>query len=368
MGSVRRAAEGCAVACGRPVVRALRACDNRGAMPLDDRFDDLVASLTGFYRAWVVQLGIELGLFARLREAGSNGLTRADLARAATAAAEPVSAWCDAAYAADLIADDGSRVTVDADVASILLDKDRTAYLGGQFTYTVTASLDYDRMAEYLRTGEPVGSRSPRYYRAIEALTRQDIAVFFEEALAALPDLVADLVRGIDVIDLHCGGGRWLAAIARRFPKARLVGVEPEADSVTRAIQLVQRAGLGSRIRIEAREVDEKLAVGSFDLAYFQHALHEMPDPVVALQSAWRMLRPRGRLIVLGWCLPDGLEEYATLHGQLIAGVALDELFHGARLRTVAQHAELFRAAGLPEPEAIPLPSDATLLVAQRDA
>jgi SAM-dependent methyltransferase len=341
-------------------------------MPLDDRFDDLVASLTGFYRAWVIQLGIELGLFARLREAGANGLTRAELATAATAAAEPTSAWCDAAYAADLVADDGRRVTLDPDVATILLDKDRPEYLGGQFTYTVTASLDYDRMAEYLRTGEPVGSRSARYYRAIEQLTRQDIAVFFEEALAALPELVADLVRGIDVIDLHCGGGRWLAAIARRFPATRLVGVEPETDSVTRAMQLVQRAGLGSRIRIEAREVDAALGaaldIGPFDLAYFQHALHEMEDPAAALQAAWRMLRPRGRLIVLGWCLPDGLEEYPTLHGQLIAGVALDELFHGARLRTVAQHAELFRAAGLPEPEAIPLPSDATLLVVRRNA
>lgn len=337
-------------------------------MPLDDRFDDLVASLAGFYRAWVIQLGIELGLFARLREAGANGLSRAELAAAASAAADPVSAWCDAAYAADLITDDGRQVRLDPDVATILLDKDRTEYLGGQFSYTVTASLDYDRMAEYVRTGVPVGSRSARYHRAIEQLTRQDIAVFFEEALAALPDLVADLVRGIDVIDLHCGGGRWLAAMARRFPIARLTGVEPETDSVTRATQLVEHAGLGSRIRIEAREVDAALDVGMFDVAYFQHALHEMPDPVAALQAAWRMLRPRGRLLVLGWCLPESLEEYATLHGQLVAGVALDELFHGARLRTVAQHAELFRSAGLPEPEAIPLPSDATLLLVRRDA
>ena len=337
-------------------------------MPLDDRFEDLVGSLTGFYRAWVVQLGIELGLFARLREAGADGLTRAELAAAAGAAADPISAWCDAAYAADLVSDSGTRVTVDPDVASILLDKDRPEYLGGQFVYTVTASLDYDRMAEFLRTGVSVGTRPARYYRAIEQLTRQDIAVFFEEALVALPDLVADLVRGMSVVDLHCGGGRWLAAIARRFPATRLVGVEPEPDSVARATELVRRHGLGSRIRIEAREVDAALDVGSFDLAYFQHALHEMPDPVEALQAAWRMLRPRGRIIVLGWCLPERLEGFATLHGQLIAGVALDELFHGARLRTVAEHAQLFRSAGLPEPVAIPLPSDATLLLVRRDA
>ncbi len=336
-------------------------------MPIIDRFDDLVASLTGFYQAWAITLGIELGLFARLRDAGATGLTRAELATAVDAAPEPISAWCDAAYAADLISDDGMHVTLDPEISRILLDKDRPEYLGGQFAYTVTASLDYDRMAEFLRTGRPVGSRSPRYYRAIEQLTRQDIAVFFEEALAALPDLVADLVRGIDVIDIHCGGGRWLAAIARRFPAARLVGVEPEKDSFARATQLVQRAGLGSRIRLEPREIDADLEVGSFDLAYFQHALHEMTDPATALQAAWRLLRPQGRIIVLGWCLPDGLEEYATMHGQLIAGVALDELFRGARLRSVAQHAELFRAAGLPEPQAIPLPSDATLLVVRRE-
>ncbi len=29
----------------------------------DDRFDDLVASLGGFYRTWYVYVGLELGLF-----------------------------------------------------------------------------------------------------------------------------------------------------------------------------------------------------------------------------------------------------------------------------------------------------------------
>ena len=39
-------------------------------MHLDDRFDDLVASLAGFHQAWLVYLGVELGLLARLRAAG----------------------------------------------------------------------------------------------------------------------------------------------------------------------------------------------------------------------------------------------------------------------------------------------------------
>lgn len=59
--------------------RARTACHNP-AMRLDDRFDDLVASLGGFYRTWYVYTGLELGLFARLRDAGLNGLTAEELA------------------------------------------------------------------------------------------------------------------------------------------------------------------------------------------------------------------------------------------------------------------------------------------------
>ena len=337
-------------------------------MTLDDRFDDLVTSLGGFYRSWVIQLGLELGLFGALRRAGPGGLTPGELATQTRTAADPIAAWCRAAFANDIVDDDGERVRLDEVTAAILLDVDRPEYLGGQFVYSVTASLDYDALIEHLRSGRVVAARPPRYYRAIEQLTRQDIAVFFEEALAAIPDLVIELARGCDAIDLHCGGGRWLVAVARRFPAARLTGVESEPDSTARAIRLVQEAGLEGRIRIEARDVATITHQAAFDLAYFQHALHELPDPVAALAAAWRALRPGGRLLVLGWCLPSTREELATLHGQLTTGVALDEAIHGGRLRTVEEHAALFSSAGLPAPDAIALPSDATLLVARRPA
>ncbi len=68
------------------------------------------------------------------------------------------------------------------------------------------------------------------------SLTAQDIAVFFQEGLAALPDLAADLAGGGRVLDVHCGGGRWLIAVATRFPETSLVGVELEPDSLARAV------------------------------------------------------------------------------------------------------------------------------------
>ena len=98
---------------------------------------------------------------------------------------------------------------------------------------------------------------------------------------------MADLSRGGRVVDVHCGGGRWLIAMARRFPALELVGVEFEADSVVRARAKVEAAGLSDRIDDPAggrRPSPGK--VGEYDLAYFQYALHQLPDaPAVAARG-----------------------------------------------------------------------------------
>jgi SAM-dependent methyltransferase len=330
-------------------------------MTIDDRFDELAGSLVGFYRTWVIHLGMELGLFERIRSAGGVGIEPDELATAASCDPGAIAAWVLAAHGAELVDFDGERVRIDPAVAAVLMDADRPEYLGGQFQYTVTASLDHDRLAEFIRTGRTVRERPPRYYRAIERLTAQDIAVFFEEALATLPDMVTELASGGDVLDLHCGGGRWLIAVARRFPGTRLVGVESEPDSFARAIRNVDAAGFTDRIRIEAREVEQIGYAGSFDLAYFQYALHQVVDPPAAIAAARRSLRPGGRLLVLAWCLPSTPDDYRTAHGELMAGTQLDELYQGTGLHTRAAVLAIFEAAGLPAPDVLELPSGATL-------
>ena len=55
-------------------------------MQLDDRFDELIDSLTGFHRTWLIYIGVELGLLSRLRAAGPHGLTTTELAAASECA------------------------------------------------------------------------------------------------------------------------------------------------------------------------------------------------------------------------------------------------------------------------------------------
>src|SRR5262245_12028725 len=335
-------------------------------MGLDDRFDDLIASLGGFHRSWLIYLGIELGLFERVREAGSTGTTTGELSSTTGCQPPAIEAWAWAADAHDLATLDGDPLTSHDDVAIILLDADRPEFLGGQFIHATVASLDWGGMLDFFRTGRPIGQRPDRYRMAIERLTSQDIAVFFQEAPAALPQLVAELSRGGRVVDVHCGGGRWLIAMARRFPNLQLVGVEFEADSVARARAAIEKAGLSDRITIHHATAKESGSPGQNDLVYFQYALHQLTDAPAVLRAAWASLRPGGHIRVLDWPLPSERDEFRTRHGELIAGVQLDELYQGTALATREQFFAWFDAAELPRPVLLDLPSGASLFQVER--
>src|SRR3954453_5152305 len=335
-------------------------------MRLDDRFDDLVSSLGGFYRTWFVAIGLDLGLLAVLRDAGARGLTIAELAAQTGTSPDVTARWAWGAAAHGLVELHDDRVSVPREVGAILLEPDRPEHLGGQFQFAATGSLDFGELPSVFRTGKPAPSRPDRYRVAIERLTVQDIAVFFQEVLPAVPQLVADLAPGSRILDVHCGGGRWLIAMARRFPGTELVGVELAPDSVSRARANVTAAVLGDRIRIEQGDVAAVGHAGEFDLGYYQYALHQLPDPAAAIRSGWDALRDNGWLVSLDWYMPSDPDELRSRHGELMAGVQLDELAQGTRLASRTEALGWFAAAGVPVPDLIDLPSGATAIVARR--
>ncbi|HEY3336579.1 MAG TPA: class I SAM-dependent methyltransferase [Candidatus Limnocylindrales bacterium] len=335
-------------------------------MRTDDRFDDLVASLGGFYRTWYVFVGLELGLLQRLRDSGPQGLTPAELAGRTGTEPRLVSDWAWGADAHDLVTIGDGRIAIPDDIAIVLLEADRSEYLGGQFLHAAVGSLDYAHLLEVFRSGTPVTERPDRYRAAIERLTVQDIAVFFQEVLASVPELVVSLRPGTRILDIHCGGGRWLIAMARRFPGTTLTGVEFEPDSVARARANVAAAVLSERITIEQGSVEAVGHPGEYDLGYFQYALHQLPDAPAALRSAWAAIAEGGWLVTLDWYIPSDPDELRSRHGELIAGIQLDELVQGTRLVSRTEALGWFETAGISTPELIDLPSGATAIIARR--
>ena len=63
---------------------------------------------------------------------------------------------------------------------------------------------------------------------------------------------------------------------------------------------------------------------------------------------------------------PTGEDEFRTRHGEIIAGVQLDELYQGTALASRERFLAWFAEAGLPSPTSIDLPSGAAVFVAER--
>ena len=106
----------------------------------------------------------------------------------------------------------------------------RSEFLGGQFVHAVVAprwtgagwSISSGRDGRSASGRTAIGRRSSAYPTGHRGLLPGGAG----RAAAA----TAELSRGGRVVDVHCGGGRWLVAMARRFPQLELVGVEFEAD------------------------------------------------------------------------------------------------------------------------------------------
>lgn len=337
---------------------------------LDRRFDELIESLVGFYRSWFLSLGVELGLVGVVAAAGRAGVTADELASTAEVHPPAADLWLRGAYAHRIVglasAGEPPRFSIDPALAEILVDEASSYYLGGQFVRSIVSTLDYGELAEFFRTGRTVAERAPRYHRAIERVTVQDITVFMDEGLPHLQSVTRRLGSGIRALDVACGGGRWMVTMARRYPKSSFVGVEFEPDSVARALRHVSEAGLEDRVDVVAVDPAEMAFRDGFDFAYCQDALHELPDPLRALRATWRALRADGTLVVFDWCVPSRVEDYRTALGELVWGVQIDEKYQGTRLMTREEFETLFETAGLPRPRRVELEAGATLFVASR--
>ena len=70
--------------------------------------------------------------------------------------------------------------------------------------------------------------------------------------------------------------------------------------------------------------------------------------------------------MTLDWYMPSEPDELRSRHGELIAGIQLDELVQGTRLASRSEALGWFEAVGIPTPELIDLPSGATAIIARR--
>jgi len=110
------------------------------------------------------------------------------------------------------------------------------------------------------------------------------------------------------VLDMGCGRGAVLTAVARRLPTGRVTGIDiwSTKDQSGNAMEVTLRnaalEGVADRVEIETGDMRSlPYADATFDLVVSSLSIHNIPskeDQKLAITEAFRVLKPGGRLVV----------------------------------------------------------------------
>jgi S-adenosylmethionine-diacylgycerolhomoserine-N-methlytransferase len=103
---------------------------------------------------------------------------------------------------------------------------------------------------------------------------------------------------GESVLEVGCGTGRNLALVARRYPAARLFGLDISAEMLKNAARNAPTARLvqGDATRFDPAQL---VGEGSFDRVFMSYTLSMIPDWTGALDQAARLIAPGGELHIV---------------------------------------------------------------------
>jgi len=157
-----------------------------------------------------------------------------------------------------------------------------------------------------LETHAGLMDRIYRPQRHIYDLTRKYYLLGRDRLIAGLA-----LKPGTCLIEVGCGTGRNLIAIARRYPEVQLFGLDASEAMLEIARAKVREAGLESRILLRqglAEQLSPRtFGVEGFDHVIFSYCLSMVPDWRGALDAGIAALAAEGRWHVVDFADLKGL-------------------------------------------------------------
>ena len=138
-----------------------------------------------------------------------------------------------------------------------------------------------------------------RFHEVMGEHTHQAVVMnLVPHILPIMPDVIARLEAGIEVIDLGCGAGGAMLALAERFPNSRFKGIDLCADAYEDAEAEGRRKGLANLSFAEV-DVSKQTSFGAHDLVFAFDAVHDQKDPQGMLNAVRRSLKPGGTFLMV---------------------------------------------------------------------
>ena len=109
-------------------------------------------------------------------------------------------------------------------------------------------------------------------------------------------------------LDIACGPGAFVLALAPRVRLARGVDLTPEMLRRARGYQAEKQISNAAFVRGDAEQLP--FPAGAFDLVSCQCSFHHMPKPQLVLREMVRVAKPDGRLVIIDPLAPESDSKY----------------------------------------------------------
>jgi ubiquinone/menaquinone biosynthesis C-methylase UbiE len=260
---------------------------------------DLAAAMAGV----MTNIGHKLGLYRAMSESGP--ITSEELARLTATNERSVREWLNGQLAGGYVIYEAStnQYLLPPEHAFVLANPDSAAFLPPAFDVAATLWHDEDQILRAFRSGKGMGwhEHNCRLFSATEAFFRNGYRAHLTQTwIPSLSGVREQLAEGGRVADVGCGHGASVILMAQAFPKSRFMGIDYHESSIAVARERAKQAGVADQIRFEVA-TPSVLASSQekFDLVCFMDSLHDMGDPLEAVQASRQAMGPNGTLMLV---------------------------------------------------------------------
>lgn len=175
----------------------------------------------------------------------------------------------------------------------VLADESKAGYMPRYFELVKLTFDKLDRHCEALRTGRGLSyeEQGPRVAELINGVHRPFLETQLVDAMAKIDGIVEMLDEGVKCVELGCGQGNALVALAKRFPKSQFHGYEVSKVAIAGATAAVSEAGLTNAFVHDVSAGDEMPADGSARFAFTYDCIQCVPRQLRSLCHAAQLTR-----------------------------------------------------------------------------
>ncbi len=315
-----------------------------------EQLQRLIESVKGFRATYLVAAGLRLGLFRKLAE--TPGVSAESLAAELGLHPPSVSVWCRTAYALGFLeADEAGRLRLTPGFDHVLVDPTSLWYYGGALALVVDYEADdLSRIDEVLRSGKtvPFQARGRKFSEQVAAATAGLHTLVARKVLPELPEMQERLKGGLRLLDVGCGCGGFLLALAKGFPAGRYVGIDVDRRAIAVARKSSKAAGLSRLVRFRVSGEDGFGVNSPFDVITLLQVLHEIRPELRSgiLRECARAISRDGWLVILDETYPSAWADLRRPENSRPVLTAFSELSMGNVLPSREEQESLLAAAG----------------------